>query len=87
LPSPPVSADADVRDVPIPANDFIALAMAQFGLSQEEASKLVHKAIAQHHDAEGNALWRAGRTGKPPSRIRTETLLRREQDSFPFTAW
>lgn len=52
---PPLPPDVDLRDVPIPADAFIEIAMSQFGISREEASKLVHEAIARHHGAKGNA--------------------------------
>jgi hypothetical protein len=55
LPKPPVPPDCDLRDVPIPANLFIEMAMSQFGITREEASALVYETIARRHGAKGNA--------------------------------
>lgn len=55
LPSPPVPPEVDLRDVPLPVETFIKMAMDQFGMSRDEASKLVHETLAQHHGAKGNA--------------------------------
>jgi hypothetical protein len=55
LPPPPVPPDADLRDVPIPISAFIELAMSQFGMGRDEATKLVLGAVAQRYGAKGNA--------------------------------
>jgi hypothetical protein len=55
LPDPPVRPDADLRDVPIPVDAFIKLAMSEFGVTREEASRMVHECLARRHGAKGNA--------------------------------
>jgi hypothetical protein len=37
LPDPLVPAEVDLRDVPIPLDAFIELAMSQFGMTREDA--------------------------------------------------
>lgn len=55
LPPPLVPSYVDLRDMPPPVDLFIDMAMAQFHLPREEASRLVHETIAQKHEAKGNA--------------------------------
>jgi hypothetical protein len=55
LPKPPVPPDCDLRDVPIPVDFFIEMAVSQFGITREEASAFIHEYIAKKHGAKGNA--------------------------------
>lgn len=41
LPEPPVPRDLDLTDTPPPRDLFIAMAVEQFGISEEEATALV----------------------------------------------
>ena len=54
-PAPPIPPDVDLRDVPPPIDLFIEMAMAQFGVSREEATKLMLEVQASIHGAKGNA--------------------------------
>lgn len=55
LPPPLVPAGVDLRDTPLPVEAFIQMAIDQFGISRDEASRLVHETIARRHGAQGNA--------------------------------
>lgn len=55
LPAPPIPPDVDLRDVPPPIDLFIEMAMAQFGVSREEATKMVLEVQASTHGVKGNA--------------------------------
>lgn len=55
LPPPLVPPDVDLRDVPFPIPAFIELAMSQWGISREEATRLVLETVAEHHGAKGTA--------------------------------
>ncbi len=55
LPEPLIPADVDLRDVPIPVDLFVEMAMSQFGIGRDEATKLVLETIARRHGAKGNA--------------------------------
>lgn len=55
LPPPPISPEVDLRDVPIPVDAFIDLAVQQWGIDREEAAKFVLEQVARMNDAKGNA--------------------------------
>jgi hypothetical protein len=52
---PPVPPDLDLRDVPIPVDAFIELAMQQFGLDRETATSMVLESVAKRYGAKGVA--------------------------------
>jgi len=45
LPTPLVPAHVDLRDVPIPTEVFIELAMEHFGVSREKAERLISETL------------------------------------------
>ncbi len=52
---PPIPPDVDLRDTPIPIDRFIEMAMSEFGMDRETATKLVLETVAERHGAKGNA--------------------------------
>jgi hypothetical protein len=55
LPPPPVPPDLDLRDVPIPVDAFIEMAMKQFGVDRETATSMVLEVVAARYGAKGVA--------------------------------
>lgn len=48
LPEPMVPADCDLRDVPVPKDMLVRMAMANFGMSRRKARQLVDEVLAEH---------------------------------------
>lgn len=55
LPPPPVPRGFDLRDVPVPTEFLVEMAMKEFGVSREEAVATMLEVQAHKHGAKGNA--------------------------------